>query len=1015
MGCGSSKVVAETALGPAAPLSPSKARESQPQTTNTPPSPVSRTVSAELPAKGPSLQPNDAVLTDLSALSPSSGEDEVHLGQKSGPNALPKVTIRCPSYAPEDYQLRKQRSIGQRRGTPAARQEKNEGSLKMGAVSPLASGDSSPVPALSIPMSREPRVLEALQSRAQMAEAIRGRANTAFNHHVSVKSPVSARLATHHHHHRRANDYQVEDEPLTIQRIMEAAVSKPDSAREHLGLAVIPKTQEVRAFLKEALRRNFVFSAVETDELEKLVDVMEPQAVAAGQVLLAKGDKPRYCWVVGPGAGSLDVETTTTRSGRKETCLVTSGFMAGEDVLIHRNEAGLSVTIKVVEPSSTLYRLDKSYFKKIVLTAAVQSFERHKNFLRECQLFKGFDAQQISKMAEACQRMSFENNERIVQEGDIGNCFYLVMSGLVRLVKEHEGEKSGPTAVASTVPTEAMVTTTFASNTPFGRGNSGGLSSVTTSTVHLDAGTAVSGSPAWSASDASCVSSGSRSNGSDSQDDSPTSVGEHGMRAGEIEIMQLGPGSHFGEQSLLTSTRRVWSAVAIGDVELLAISKQDFLSLFGSLRELFDRHYHQRLDVQVLIEKMNKQRDLELQTGVVVTSRTVLGPGTGRYLTSDGNFLGQQEEEGFESPGVPRRLDSTDKALLTSPSFYFLERNGSLSTVQDETAVNRQLTRKKSAGSSTPFNSRVQTAPCALVSPSSNGIASNRIAVKMATATSGTPLSSSSSKAFALPPLGGSHSRKSSGFPMGAEPAAPVLSFTAAAEAAAASSKALVGLCKTEAACADVEAPPTMMRRANSKESVGKGAAEKTTAKMVLSDLEIVAPLGKGAFGAVSLVKHKETGELYALKQMSKSVIAEKKQEANVVHEQRALRKLRGHPFAVHYIQSLKTDESLYFLLEYCSGGDLFGFVESTYADGRVGFKEARYYCACISATLHFMHTKLRVAYRDLKPENLLVTSEGVLKLADFGFAKALPEDGRTATFCGTCEASGIGGSTVSG
>ena len=62
---------------------------------------------------------------------------------------------------------------------------------------------------------------------------------------------------------------------------------------------------------------------------------------------------------------------------------------------------------------------------------------------------------------------------------------------------------------------------------------------------------------------------------------------------------------------------------------------------------------------------------------------------------------------------------------------------------------------------------------------------------------------------------------------------------------------------------------------------------------------------------------------------------------------------------------------------------------------------DARFYGACILAVFQLMHSK-RVAYRDLKPENLLLDTDGYLKMVDFGLAKYVPQ--RTYTLCGTPE-----------
>eukprot|EP00826_Nyctotherus_ovalis_P040268 TRINITY_DN394_c0_g1_i34.p1 TRINITY_DN394_c0_g1~~TRINITY_DN394_c0_g1_i34.p1 ORF type:complete len:266 (-),score=75.37 TRINITY_DN394_c0_g1_i34:95-892(-) len=88
-------------------------------------------------------------------------------------------------------------------------------------------------------------------------------------------------------------------------------------------------------------------------------------------------------------------------------------------------------------------------------------------------------------------------------------------------------------------------------------------------------------------------------------------------------------------------------------------------------------------------------------------------------------------------------------------------------------------------------------------------------------------------------------------------------------------------------------------------------------------------------------------------------------------------------------------------VFEYAPGGELFQHLKNTeyFSEER-----ARFYAAEILLALEFLHSK-NVVYRDLKPENVMLDSEGHVKLTDFGLAKELTEgNGLTNTFCGTDE-----------
>jgi len=124
------------------------------------------------------------------------------------------------------------------------------------------------------------------------------------------------------------------------------------------------------------------------------------------------------------------------------------------------------------------------------------------------------------------------------------------------------------------------------------------------------------------------------------------------------------------------------------------------------------------------------------------------------------------------------------------------------------------------------------------------------------------------------------------------------------------------------------------------------------------------------------------------------------KQVDHVNHERSVLADVAGHPFITTLITSFSDHDSLYMLLDYCPGGEVFSYLRKA---KRFDENMARFYAAEIVLILEFLHEKEGVAYRDMKPENLLLDAEGHIKLVDFGFAKRLGSR-ETYTLCGTPE-----------
>ncbi|KAI9832168.1 MAG: hypothetical protein M1819_004519 [Sarea resinae] len=165
-----------------------------------------------------------------------------------------------------------------------------------------------------------------------------------------------------------------------------------------------------------------------------------------------------------------------------------------------------------------------------------------------------------------------------------------------------------------------------------------------------------------------------------------------------------------------------------------------------------------------------------------------------------------------------------------------------------------------------------------------------------------------------------------------------------------------------------------------------------------VEDFRLLKTVGTGTFARVWLVRladPPEGGEdkVFALKILRKA-------DKHVRNERNVLAAVAGHPFITTLVTSFSDQDSLYMLLEYCPGGEVFSYLRKA---RRFNEPTSRFYAAEIVLILEFLHNNMHVAYRDLKPENILIDSEGHLKLVDFGFAKKL-DNVETYTLCGTPE-----------
>ncbi|KAI8635967.1 kinase-like domain-containing protein [Parasitella parasitica] len=151
------------------------------------------------------------------------------------------------------------------------------------------------------------------------------------------------------------------------------------------------------------------------------------------------------------------------------------------------------------------------------------------------------------------------------------------------------------------------------------------------------------------------------------------------------------------------------------------------------------------------------------------------------------------------------------------------------------------------------------------------------------------------------------------------------------------------------------------------------------------SSFSKIRMLGKGDVGRVYLVKQKGTDRTMAMKVLSKKEMLRRNKVKRVLAEQEILSSA-NHPFIVSLYHSFQSQDHLYFVMEYCLGGEFFRALQSR--PGKCLTEEgAKFYAAEVIAALEYLHLQGFI-YRDLKPENILLHQSGHLMLSDFDLSK---------------------------
>jgi len=180
----------------------------------------------------------------------------------------------------------------------------------------------------------------------------------------------------------------------------------------------------------------------------------------------------------------------------------------------------------------------------------------------------------------------------------------------------------------------------------------------------------------------------------------------------------------------------------------------------------------------------------------------------------------------------------------------------------------------------------------------------------------------------------------------------------------------------------------TMFNRYKAKENVA------------VCDFIKLRKLGEGSFGKVYLVKKIDNERLYAMKSISRELLVNKGLVSHAEIEKFVLASNESE-FLVKLDYSFQTPDKIYFVIDYKEGGDLY---ERFRKLRRFSEAEAKFYIAEVILALEYLHSK-DIIYRDLKPENVLIDSEGHICLTDFGTSKSLKDEQKeTNTFIGTCD-----------
>ncbi|OJD09708.1 hypothetical protein ACJ73_10133 [Blastomyces percursus] len=216
-----------------------------------------------------------------------------------------------------------------------------------------------------------------------------------------------------------------------------------------------PKTPEQRSRLQHAVSSNFLFSHLDEEQFETVLNALVEKPIPAqGIKVITQGDAGDFFYIVEDGHFDIYINpsgcvqpasaTSPTASGLgTKVDTIGPGGSFGELALMYN--APRAATVVSTEPKSTLWALDRITFRRILMDAAFQRRRMYEAFLEEVPLFSSLKPYERAKIADALDTVKYPAGATIIREGDPGDTFYLLEAGEAAAFKD--GVAGGSTPV----------------------------------------------------------------------------------------------------------------------------------------------------------------------------------------------------------------------------------------------------------------------------------------------------------------------------------------------------------------------------------------------------------------------------------------------------------------------------------------------------------------------------------------------------------------------------------------
>lgn len=225
---------------------------------------------------------------------------------------------------------------------------------------------------------------------------------------------------------------------------------------------VFPKSYESKARLEASLERNVLFQHLDHEERQEMFDAMFEVRFKSGDTIIEQGDQNGdHFYVV--DEGECDIYVSTDGNSPVHVQHVSPGGSFGELALIYGSAR--AATVKASTPV-LLWAIDRITYRRILMGNTMRKRGLYNNFLEKVKILESLTPYERLTIADALEEISFPPNTAIVNQGDMGNIFYIIVEGEAKVMKQEDDDEGGPQQVGTLGPSDYFGEIALLTNRP---------------------------------------------------------------------------------------------------------------------------------------------------------------------------------------------------------------------------------------------------------------------------------------------------------------------------------------------------------------------------------------------------------------------------------------------------------------------------------------------------------------------------------------------------------------------